>query len=66
MEQFMGAATKNIILTIRFGDSYILKSNTATHDRRKFLQWLRKHGWRMAEEIPIFKQGWYILRLEKD
>jgi SAM-dependent methyltransferase len=66
MEQFMQAAERNIILTIRFGDAYILKSNTATHDRRKFLQWVRKHGWRMTEEIPIFKQGWYVLRLEKD
>lgn len=65
MIQLMQTATQNIILTIRLGGRYILKSNTATHDRRKFMQLIAKRGWQVAEDIPIFTQGWHVLRLEK-
>jgi ubiquinone/menaquinone biosynthesis C-methylase UbiE len=54
---------KSIIATIRFGDKYVPKSNTATHDKRKFVALAKRCGWRIVEEINIFKQGWVVLRL---
>jgi len=54
---------KTIICTIRFGDEYVLKSNTATHDKQKFVALVKRCGWSLAEEQPIFKQGWNVLRL---
>jgi ubiquinone/menaquinone biosynthesis C-methylase UbiE len=52
-----------IILTIRLGEKYIAKSNTATHDQKKFTSLCSKLGWHLLDEIPIFNQGWYVLLL---
>jgi ubiquinone/menaquinone biosynthesis C-methylase UbiE len=52
-----------VILTIRLGDEYVPKSNTATHDRVKFSRLVRSLGWHAAESVPIFKQGWCVMRL---
>lgn len=54
---------KTIIATIRFGDIYVAKSNTATHDKRKFNALVKRCGWTIAEEQAIFKQGWSVVRL---
>jgi ubiquinone/menaquinone biosynthesis C-methylase UbiE len=54
---------KTIICTIRFGEEYVLKSNTATHDKKKFAALVKRCGWSIVEEQPIFKQGWFVLRL---
>jgi ubiquinone/menaquinone biosynthesis C-methylase UbiE len=52
-----------IILTIRLGDSYVNKSNTATHDRRAFGRLIGRLGWRVQERVPVFDAGWEIIRL---
>jgi ubiquinone/menaquinone biosynthesis C-methylase UbiE len=58
--------TRNcMILTIRFGPRYIPKSNTATHDETKFRKWMQKHYWHQTDAVPIFKQGWVVLKLER-
>jgi ubiquinone/menaquinone biosynthesis C-methylase UbiE len=54
---------KTIICTIRFGDAYVQKVNTATHDKKKFLALIKRCGWTIAEEHPFRKQGWNVLRL---
>jgi ubiquinone/menaquinone biosynthesis C-methylase UbiE len=54
---------KTIVATIRFGDKYVPKSNTATHDRRKFMALVKRCGWTIAEDHLVFKQGWSVLRL---
>ena len=65
MDKLMAATNKYILLTIRFGDQYVLKSNTATHNRRKFMKRIAMHGWRVAEDVPIFSKGWCVLKLAK-
>lgn len=55
---------KAIICTIRLGDEYVPKSNTATHDRAKFEKLLKKFGWKVAKRVPVFNQGWFILLLK--
>lgn len=56
-------ARKAVILTIRLGDEYVPKSNTATHDRAKFNALVKKLGWKIEENIPIFEAGWSVMRL---
>jgi len=41
------------------------KSNTATHDERKFRSLARRLGWMIAEEVEIFDAGWRVARLER-
>lgn len=65
MKKLYACTDTAIICTIRLGDSYIPKSNTATHDQAKFRSQMKKVGWKIAEEVPVFKQGWFILRLGK-
>jgi ubiquinone/menaquinone biosynthesis C-methylase UbiE len=57
-------ARSMIICTIRFGTSYVPKSNTATHDERKFKALIKGCGWKIAEARPIFTKGWFVLKLE--
>jgi 2-polyprenyl-3-methyl-5-hydroxy-6-metoxy-1,4-benzoquinol methylase len=54
-----------ILCTIRLGESYIPKSNTATHDKARFLRTVTKAGWQVQEDFPIFNQGWSLLHLVK-
>jgi hypothetical protein len=69
MRQVVGelcrVARDRIVLTIRLGEQYVLKSNTATHDNRKFHALIRRYGWRVAEDVPVLKKGWHVLRLER-
>lgn len=59
------ASTKRaIICTIRLGPKYIAKSNTATHDERKFRLLIKKRGWKIAKDVPVFTQGWHIFLLK--
>lgn len=53
----------SIICTIRLGDKYVPKVNTATHDRRKWNALLKRLGWKIEESVPIFNAGWVVLRL---
>lgn len=57
-------AVETIILTVRLGEKYVPKSNTATHDERKFRALLSRLGWRSSAEEKIFDAGWTVMRLE--
>lgn len=65
MIALMNRIDRAIICTIRFGKTYIPKSNTATHDEAKFRALLKQHGWRIRQAIPVFKQGWNILLITR-
>jgi len=65
MAEFMRVARHTIILTIRVGAKYVLKSNTATHDGEKFLRMIQRAGWKRMAALPIFKQGWHVVLLER-
>lgn len=66
MQELMRVTKSTIICTIRFGTAYVPKVNTATHDHRKFGAMIKRKGWKITEQQPIFKQGWHVLKLEKD
>lgn len=55
----------NVILTIRFGEKYVPKSNTAEHDERKFWRLVRDLGFARVQEYPIFKQGWRVCHIRR-
>lgn len=65
MKKLMATSRRAIVCTIRLGDSYVPKSNTATHDERKFRRLLEKHGWKVAKDVPIFTQGWHVFLLKR-
>jgi ubiquinone/menaquinone biosynthesis C-methylase UbiE len=65
LRNICGVASAAVILTIRLGDAYVAKSNTATHDRKKFLRDVSSRGWKVAHMLPIFKQGWQVIKLER-
>jgi ubiquinone/menaquinone biosynthesis C-methylase UbiE len=54
-----------LILTIRLGTTYVAKSNTATHNQKKFVSTLHRYGWEQTRDIPIFTQGWHVLKYER-
>jgi ubiquinone/menaquinone biosynthesis C-methylase UbiE len=64
VQELCAVTRHTIICTIRFGERYILKVNTATHDEAKFKALLKKCGWNIVESQPIFKQGWFVLKLK--
>jgi ubiquinone/menaquinone biosynthesis C-methylase UbiE len=54
-----------IICTIRFGNKYVPKANTAEHDRAKFFRLIKKLGWKLEESVPFRDAGWEILQLRR-
>jgi ubiquinone/menaquinone biosynthesis C-methylase UbiE len=46
-------ARRAVILTIRLGDSYVPRVNTATHGRADFNRLVKNLGWCVEEKIPI-------------
>lgn len=60
-----GVVRKRFICTIRFGVEYVPKSNTAEHDEKKFSAWMKRHGWKETERVPVFDAGWHVLRYDR-
>lgn len=54
-----------VIFTIRFGEKYVPKANTAEHDEKKFWRLVRELGFARAEEYPIFKAGWRVCMIRR-
>lgn len=63
MKKLFACTDKAIICTIRLGNTYIPKSNTATHHKMEFNRMIRKAGWTVADHVDVFNQGWVILQL---
>lgn len=61
--ELLRVARRAVILTIRWGEDYVPKVNTATHDRNGFKRLVRRLGWRIEETVPIFDAGWVVMRL---
>ncbi len=66
MRELCRVARASVILTIRLGDTYVNKSNTATHDRRKFHALVRHLGWRVENTEAFRNEGWTIIGLGLD
>lgn len=64
MAELFRVTRSRIVLTIRLGDKASGKF-LATHDRGRFLALIRRAGWRVGEEVPVFRQGWVVMRLER-
>jgi ubiquinone/menaquinone biosynthesis C-methylase UbiE len=56
-------ARRAVLLTIRLGDKYVPKANTAEHDRKKFHALVRKLGWQIDFCEQFRDAGWEIIRL---
>lgn len=54
-----------IILTIRLGDAYLPKSNTAEHDRKKFNALVKRLGFAVTGTERFREGSWHILKLER-
>ena len=65
LTEFCRITRERIIITIRFGDKYVPKSNTAEHDRAKFFRFVKRFGWQAVQEIPVFTLGWSVLLLKR-
>lgn len=65
VRELLRVTRDRVILTIRLGDAYVAKVNTATHQRKGFLSLISKQGWRVAEEVPIFRAGWTVMCLRR-
>lgn len=63
LRELCRVARRAVILTIRLGETYIPKVNTATHNRKAFLDLVRKLGWKVEDEVPVFDAGWTVMRL---
>jgi ubiquinone/menaquinone biosynthesis C-methylase UbiE len=63
LRELCRVAKERIVLTIRLGETYVHKSNTCTHDRRKFYRAVKRHGWQIEHATPIFGQGWEVIKL---
>lgn len=64
LTKLMKHSTRGIICTIRLGPEYVPKSNTATHNEKKFRRFLEKQDWKIAKSHPVFAQGWFIFLLK--
>lgn len=65
LSEICRVARKRVILTIRVGRRYTPKVNTAVHDEAKFQAAVKRHGFAITEEQPIFKQGWRVMQLDR-
>lgn len=65
MREMSRVARRAVVLTIRLGDRYVPKTNTATHDRRKFYRLVRGLGLEVAHATPVFRQGWEVMMLRR-
>ena len=63
VKELCSITRREIWCTIRLGEKYVPKSNTATHDRKKFMALISRCGFRVEESTPIFNAGWVVLRL---
>jgi ubiquinone/menaquinone biosynthesis C-methylase UbiE len=63
LRELCRVAKERIVLTIRLGETYVHKSNTCTHDRKKFYRAVKRLGWQIEHATPIFGQGWEVIKL---
>lgn len=55
----------SVVCTIRFGEKYVPKSNTAEHDEKKFRALVRGQGFEIVEQVPIFNAGWHVVHMRR-
>jgi len=64
MSEISRVTTKNLICTIRLGDSYFSNSAMATHDEKWWNSLLKKHKWKVVrDEHEMFVKGWHLFHL---
>jgi ubiquinone/menaquinone biosynthesis C-methylase UbiE len=65
MVELCRVTSKNIICTIRFGEEYVPKSNTAEHDIRGFMPFVERQGFKVSKFKQFREGSWHILLLER-
>jgi ubiquinone/menaquinone biosynthesis C-methylase UbiE len=66
LEEMCRVTRHSVILTIRLGEKYVAKSNTATHDAKKFWALVNRLGFSVIDTVGIFNEGWIVARIERD
>jgi SAM-dependent methyltransferase len=64
VRQLCRVTSDRVVLTIRLGPTYVPKSNTATHDEKRFLALVSRQKWKVDQSVPVFGQGWHVMRLQ--
>ena len=65
MTELTRVSSKWIICTIRLGEKYLPKSNTAEHDIKKFRTLISVLGFKIKEGKQFREGSWHILLLER-
>lgn len=65
MRELCRVARRAVVLTIRLGDAYVPKSNTATHDKKKFAALVRRLGFVMTDIVSFRDAGWMLMTIER-
>jgi 2-polyprenyl-3-methyl-5-hydroxy-6-metoxy-1,4-benzoquinol methylase len=65
MKELARVSRKWIILTIRLGDEYVPKSNTAEHDRKKFRALTSKLGFEVVRDEQFREGSWHVMLLQR-
>jgi ubiquinone/menaquinone biosynthesis C-methylase UbiE len=65
MKQLAAVAKKHIILTIRLGEEYVPKSNTAEHDRKKFRALVSRLGFEIIRDEQFREGSWHVMLLQR-
>lgn len=56
---------KYIICTIRLGENYVPKSNTAEHDRNSFKRLIKRLGFKIEKSAQFREGSWHVLLLKR-
>jgi ubiquinone/menaquinone biosynthesis C-methylase UbiE len=65
MEELARVPKRFIILTIRLGDKYVPKSNTAEHDARKFRALVKRLGFSVSDSAQFREGSWHVMLLSR-
>ena len=65
MKELARVSKRWIICTIRFGETYLPKSNTAEHDEKSFWKMVKKLGFQARDSVKFREGSWHILLLER-
>jgi ubiquinone/menaquinone biosynthesis C-methylase UbiE len=65
LTEILRVTRRAVVLTVRLGPEYVLKTNTATHHESRFFSLLHSRGWRIQKTVPIFNEGWQVIKLER-
>ena len=65
MTELARITKRTIICTIRLGDKYVPKSNTAEHDSKKFRALVKKLGFSIEKSEQFREGSWHVFQIKR-